>query len=397
MVVEAQASVMTVPRPTVLHLAVDYNTAFRPPTTKAVEWFVDQLDEFDNVVVALRRTLRPAPGGITLERLSGRQVFDVPYHCLPVGIGLHRAMRLSARRIIALLAKQEIRPDVIHAHKFSVEGLCAWYVARALGVPLVVSLRGEVESKIFRFKPSLKATYRQVAAYAERIYFVSAWFAGDFNRYAPGLEAKTRLLPNTVRNLASRIEPEPATHGLVTILNLDTHRRKGMQWLLDAMAIALVTEPAIRLDIVGDGSPKSVAVVKRMIAKRGLDHAVRLLGAMPNVQVLEHLRGYRAMVLPSINETFGMVYVEALFAGVPILFTKGTGVDGYLDQFDVGIGVPPRDTKAISHAVIKLWRESETFRKAIAEAAPALFNVFDPNRSVAAYKDDIRQAIAGTR
>jgi glycosyltransferase involved in cell wall biosynthesis len=376
---------------------VDYNTAFRAPTTKAVEWFVDELDEFDNIVVAMRRTLRHMPGEITLDHASSRRVFDMPYHCLPVGIGLHRAMRLAARRIIALLAKHNIRPDVIHAHKFSVEGLCAWYVARAIGIPLVVSLRGEVESKIFRFKPSHKQAYRQVAAYTRRIYFVSAWFADEFHRYAPGMEAKTRLLPNVVRNLAPRIDPEPAVRGLVTVLNLDTHRRKGMRWLLDAIAIAIMIEPAIHLDIIGGGSAKAVAAVKRMIAKRGLGSAVQLLGPMPNAQVLEHLRGYRAMVLPSVNETFGMVYVESLFAGVPILFTKGTGVDGYLDQFDVGIGVPPRDDKAISQAILKLWRESDTYRKSIADAGRGLFDVFDPNRSVAAYKDDIRQVIAEAR
>ena len=47
--------------------------------------------------------------------------------------------------------------------------------------------------------------------------------------------------------------------------------------------------------------------------------------------MLETLNGYTALVLPTLRETFGMVYIEALFAGVPILYSQDRGVDGFFD------------------------------------------------------------------
>jgi len=50
-----------------------------------------------------------------------------------------------------------------------------------------------------------------------------------------------------------------------------------------------------------------------------------------------------------------MVYIEALFAGVPILYSKGTGIDGFLDGLEVGIaGVDPDDTQDIGRALVAL-------------------------------------------
>jgi glycosyltransferase involved in cell wall biosynthesis len=116
---------------------------------------------------------------------------------------------------------------------------------------------------------------------------------------------------------------------------------------------------------------------------------------LPNAELLAALPRYRALLLPSLNETFGMVYVEALFAGLPILFTRGTGIDGYLDGLDVGHAVPPRDVDAIAAATLDLWRRSDTLRANIASAAPQLFATFDPATNLARYRADVRAAVGG--
>ena len=187
---------------TIVHLAVDYNTPRRPKTTNAVEWFVNELSAFDNVVIAMLRSSRPAiarlgmAAAVECEARKGR-LFDYPYFGLPLGIGLHRSMRAAARGIIALLEREGIRPSLIHAHKFTFEGLAGWYVARHFEVPLFISLRGEVETKVFRAKPLLRPFLRRVAQDADRLYFVSAWFEPTFHAYVPGVAAKERRLPTS--------------------------------------------------------------------------------------------------------------------------------------------------------------------------------------------------------
>jgi glycosyltransferase involved in cell wall biosynthesis len=295
--------------------------------------------------------------------------------------------------IIALLEREGIRPSLVHAHKFTFEGLAGWYVARHFDVPLFISLRGEVETKVFRAKPMLRPMLRSIAGDAARLYFVSAWFEPMFATFVPGQTAKARRLPNIVRNISPTITITPPDQGLVSVFNLDTHKRKGLAWLLDAMVMALRAEPDCTLDIIGGGSPEAIARCAAMIAKRDLGASVRLVGALSNAELLQRLPHYRAMALPSLNETFGMVYVESLFAGIPVLFTAGTAVDGYLDGLGVAIAVPARDSAAIAAGLLELWRDAGRFRENIMRAGPALFATFDPVANVERYREDVRGVV----
>jgi glycosyltransferase involved in cell wall biosynthesis len=378
----------------VLHLAVDYNTPYRKPTTRAVEWFVEELADVDNVIIALRRSVRPWAGTARQCPSQAGLLFDMRYFGLPWGLGLHGAMKRAASRIIALLIERGIRPNLVHAHKMTFEGLAGWYVARHFDIPLFLSIRGEVETKVFRYKPGLRKRLREMAAYASKLYFVSAWFEEEFRRHVPGHEAKKRRLPNIVHNISPFIEKCEPGDRFVAVLNLDTRKRKRLNWLLDGLAIAAKTEPRMRLDIIGGGTTKSLTAALRMIDARGLTDIVRLIGPLSNETLLNRLKSYRALVLPSVNETFGMVYVEALFAGIPILYTAGTGIDGYVNALDVGIAVPSGDVHAISDALLSLWRNSMVVRANIAAHAADLFALFDPKTTIDAYRSDLRAACA---
>lgn len=378
---------------TIVHLAVDYNTPHRPPTTTAIEWFVNELAGYDNVVIAMQRTARPWRVRLVECDVSAGRLFDLIFFGLPLGLGLRRAMRQSANSIIALLERQGIRPSLVHAHKFTFEGLAGWYVARHFGVPLFISLRGEVEAKVFRAKPLLRPFLRRVAHDAAQLYFVSAWFEPMFHSLVPGAATKVRRLPNIVRNIAPTItimSPQPV---LVSVFNLDTYKRKGLSWLLDAMVIAARKDPEIQLDIIGGGSPDSVKRCTAMIIKRGLGSRVRLVGALSNTELLQRLAEYRGFALPSLNETFGMVYIESLFAGVPVLYTAGTAVDGYIDGLGVAIATPPKDSAAIAIGLLDLWRHSARYRENIRCAAPDLFAIFDPALNIARYRKDVALAL----
>jgi glycosyltransferase involved in cell wall biosynthesis len=204
--------------------------------------------------------------------------------------------------------------------------------------------------------------------------------------------ARERRLPNIVRNISPTITITPPEPALASVFNLDTHKRKGLSWLLDAMVIAVREEPELRLDIIGGGSPEATRRCSAMIARRGLAASVRLVGALSNAELLQCLPRYRAMVLPSLNETFGMVYIESLFAGVPVLYTAGTAVDRYLDGLGVAIATPPRDSGAIAAGLLDLWRHAPRFRENILRAAPQLFATFDPAMNITRYREDVRMA-----
>lgn len=375
----------------ILHLAVEYNDPTRPRTTTAVEWFVEALAErgVSNVVASMVRT--PDPRAVFLRDLGVEgpaRVFAQRFFGLPLGVGLAPSMRRAAQRIADAMEAADLVPDAVHSHKLTFEGLAGAFLARRWGVPHVVSLRGEVETKVFRRKPTYRPLLRRIAGEAARVYHVSPWFRDEFHRHVPPLPTE-RPLPNIVRNVSPSIAPRPPGDAFVSIMNLDIADKKGLPTLLDGLARASVEAPHLRLDVIGGGTEAAMAAARERAVRAGVGERARLLGQLPNDEVIARLPEYRALLLPSLNETFGMVYVEALFAGLPVLHTLGTGIDGWLDGLDVSIGVPPRDAEATGAAIGRLDREAGDFRARIAEAAPELFRRFDPDAHVEAYLADL--------
>jgi glycosyltransferase involved in cell wall biosynthesis len=63
--------------------------------------------------------------------------------------------------------------------------------------------------------------------------------------------------------------------------------------------------------------------------------------------------------MPSVRETFGLVYIEALSQGLPIIYSKGEAVDGYFDEATVGKKVNPESVSDIARAIASV-RENYT-------------------------------------
>jgi len=381
-------------RPVILHLAVEYNTPLREKTTTAVEWFVDELVEVDNVIVAMKRVANPLRTYLVdCGKVNGHRLFAFGFFGLPFGIGLAWSMRAVAARVMHVLKGAGIRPDLVHAHKLTFEGIAGWHIAQRLGAPLFVSVRGEVESKVFRFKPSYRALFRRILFYARRIYYVSAWFQPELRARFGVPSEKEELLPNIVRNTRPTIVTMDAGRRFVSVCNLDIHRKKGLHWLLAAFAQVVARDPSLRLDVIGGGRKEAQDAVRAQIEALGLNANVTLVGPLSNDELLRRLPSYLGLVLPSVNETFGMVYVEALFAGIPIIYTKKTGIDGYLDGLDVGISVPAGDVTALEKSIARLAAENAKFRQNIQRAADELFHRFDKTAYVARYIEAVRCAV----
>ena len=198
-------------RPRILHLSADFPDSFRDRTTLAVRNLIAVTPAFEHVVVSLKRQSLPWRTYLNREwqDCSG-QIFAYGYWALPFGIAHFVSMWLAARRIHALLVEERIRPHVIHAHKLCFEGIMAWALARWLGVPYVVSLRGEAETKIVRFKPTYGPLIRRVARDARLIFAVSMWFVPELRRIAPFIDPKIRPLPNLVAVTAPKQRRAPA-------------------------------------------------------------------------------------------------------------------------------------------------------------------------------------------
>lgn len=290
-------------------------------------------------------------------------------------------------------------PQVIHAHKLSFEGIIAWLLARRLGVPFVASLRGEAETKIVRWKPTYRPLIRRVARDARIIFAVSMWFVPELRRVAPFIDSKIRPLPNLVGipDMPARSRTPQAAR-FVSILDLNVYRKKGFHWLIPAFAVAARKHPDATLDVFGWSNERVDAELRQLVAAAGCGSRVRFRGLRPHAQILDELPQYAALLLPSVNETFGMVYLEALFAGIPVLYTRGTGIDGHLEGLSVGISVAEGSVDAIAAAIDDFCRNGARWRDAVRRCVPRFRRLrCDQRRNVINRAASARPGHAGRR
>lgn len=347
--------------PVVLHIAADYRCAHNPNGTSAIPELVECTREFaQHIVVSIRRTANPFK---TSLRKGSDVDWELTYFGLPFGIGIGSSLRMAAFWLMHKANVDLQRANIMHAHKLSCEAVLAMHCLRP-GQRLVVSIRGSSDVKVARFHPWARHLMHKALHRARSVLWVSAWAQTAFA--GMGLQcradANVTLFPNTVEavpaTVTSRRErPANGPINLCTIFRLDHFKLKGLPGLLQAVAAARRSGCDIQLDIIGGGTATALGKINRLIKMLQLTGIVNLLGALPRTEVRERIMQYDAMVLPSRNETFGLAYLEALSAGVPVLYSLGTGIDGYLPTDCGAVGVVANSVSSITDGLVRIASE----------------------------------------
>lgn len=121
--------------------------------------------------------------------------------------------------------------------------------------------------------------------------------------------------------------------------------RKGLQYLIRSMPEILETHPDTGLVLVGGGDSDFLEQLAEHI---GIRDNVRFEGFIPDSDLPNYYRTADVFVFPSLLEGFGMVLVEAMASGLPVVSTTATAIPEVVDE--AGLLVPPRDEAALASA-----------------------------------------------
>lgn len=150
-----------------------------------------------------------------------------------------------------------------------------------------------------------------------------------------------------------------------TILFVGVFRRyKGIQRLIDAFALVHEHRDC-GLVLVGDGPRRSH--VESRVASLDLDESVEILGHLDDAELRRAYASAELFVLPSpsIEESYGLVALEAMAMGTPTIVTRGSGIGHVLNESCAGIVVPPADPERMAVAILDVLADNQRYRTEI--------------------------------
>src|SRR5690606_7841375 len=246
----------------------------------------------------------------------------------PFGIGLRIWMRSAAKRINRIIEEESIPVKLIHAHKLTFEGLVAAYLYKKFSIPYILTFRGDTDLKLLRILRTNRPLYLQTLRDAKKVIFLAPWAIRKVEDVYKGKLKlpQSKLLPNIIQlnEISESNVEERYPDRFVTVFNLDVYKRKNIKRTIEALDGVHAKYPQLQLDIIGGG--KSGEIIRSYISKCRYPSQFRLVGSMDHKEVLAVYSKYLGLILPSYPETFGLVFVEALNAGIPVLYSKDSGI-----------------------------------------------------------------------
>jgi glycosyltransferase involved in cell wall biosynthesis len=348
---------------TIIHITADFPDPIQPVKTKAVSNLLAVSPGFRHVVYSLNRADWRQPLSLTPfapDRIA------IAYGAPPYGLALRRFLAPVTAAIAQDIAQRGITADLIHAHKFSIEGLIAADIARQAGRPFICNLWGDTDIKIFQHKPELRRRYRRTAAAARLMLPAAPWTARYFTRALNVSPERLPVLPIITASDALIAPVSSSAPRLVSVFHLDSWKRKGLDILARAVAEAARDIPGLRLDVFGSGQEASLRAATDVVRKAHALDCVRFKGAAPHEQIQQLMNGYTAFVMAPRRETYGMVHVEAALAGLPILWSKDRGIDGLFPEGEVGYRADPNSVDDVARGIRLLVTRERAIKKRIA-------------------------------
>lgn len=273
---------------------------------------------------------------------------------LGVGVTRLQGVNGSLARLAVALGRhlRRTRPDLIHTHLFDAD-LVGTLVARALGVRRCCAT---IHSFSFFSTRAHRWRYRCLAPLVRRCFPVSQPLADLLVERCGIPPSRIQVIPNGIdpalfAPAGGRQRAASAGPIIGTLARLDP--RKGIPVLLRALAQVLPALPEASLVIGGDGEER--VALEREAQDLGVAGRARFAGPVHDPPAF--YRRLDLFVLPSLDEGFGLVVLEAMAAGLPVIGTRVGGVPDIIEHGRNGILVEPGDAGAIADALRALWAE----------------------------------------
>lgn len=247
---------------------------------------------------------------------------------------------------------------IIHAHTLFTSGYIAWRLSKKYKIPYVVAVRNADVNVFFRYMIHLRSLGVRIMRDAAAVVFISPAYKEKVldtivpSKYKKQIEGKSYVIPNGINNYFLENAPQYSktiqSENQIRLLYVgEVNSNKNVGTTLKACEY-----------LEGKGFKPLLTIVGRVSESKYNDiknhRLVEYYPQSPKEDLIKHYRQNDVFVMPSLNETFGLVYIEALSQGLPIIYSKGQGVDGYFKEGEVGYHVNSTDALELADAIERI-------------------------------------------
>jgi glycosyltransferase involved in cell wall biosynthesis len=280
--------------------------------------------------------------------------------------------------------------DIIHSHMWFSDGEIAHKVYERLGIPYIIAVRNtDMNSWFYWDLPWNKKRGYQILRNAARVVFLSHSYKSSLIQRLPKdlgkeLEKKALIVPNGIDDYWHenvKMVPKQKPVSVIKILTVGSiDSNKNQMTVLKAANLLRMKGYNIEYTVVGNVSDKKVE--KELLQTK----YVKILPFSSMEKLKEIYNNADIFVMPSIYETFGLVYVEAMSQGLPVIYSKGQGFDKQFPEGEIGFSVNCMNAIEISEKILKVLDNYSTISSNCIKSSKIFDNKLIAERYLNIYK-----------
>lgn len=246
-------------------------------------------------------------------------------------------------------------PDIMHVHSLDRAGFLAYAISKKYNIPYIVTEHSTAFARSL-ISQSKKKRLLSVVSFASKQLAVSQPFSELLNSTFPN--SNWTYLPNIVSDkflLAS--EAKDKIDNIFTFINICMlTEKKRVENLIKAFSLLSEKYNDIQLKIGGDGVCRND--LEELAIELNIDNKIKFLGALTRDEVFIQINQADAFVLSSEYETFGVVLIEVLALGKPVVATRCGGPESIVTD-EVGVLVEKNSVPALCNGMEMIYTNRE--------------------------------------
>ncbi|MDK2820962.1 MAG: hypothetical protein PWP31_927 [Clostridia bacterium] len=298
------------------------------------------------------RSFSKVEKGVGIHYLATYQQPEKEIDFLSWILQLNLVMTEFGRKLITFCQSNQI---IIHAHDWLV-AYAAQELKKAFNLPLIATIHateyGRNKGLHNETNKAIHHIEQELVNKAEKVICCSRYMKEEVERLFKPALSKVKVIPNAVRPIDD-ITRTNNNHNILFVGRLVIE--KGVQTLIEAFSRLVSFYPEARLTIAGDGPYGKE--LKNLVNSLGINNLVQFTGFVSEGERNQLLARSCMAVFPSLYEPFGIVALEAMAAGLPVIVSRTGGFADFVEDGLSGLFFEPGNVEDLTRCLVSIFQD----------------------------------------